>query len=79
MAIQPDDGTVTVSPLYPHLIRWLGLLLGGEYLLAALLVTNVALIIGLTLLYKLVCLDFPESTARRAMIYVLAFPAGFFC
>ena len=75
---QPDDGTVTVSPLYPHLIRWLGLLLGGEYLLAALLITNVALIIGLTLLYKLVCLDFPEFTARRAMIYVLAFPAGFF-
>jgi len=75
---QPDDGSVTVSPLYPHLIRWFGKLFGGEYLLAALLISNVALIIGLTLLYKLTMLDWPEDMARRAVVYQVAYPAGFF-
>jgi Gpi18-like mannosyltransferase len=74
----PDDGSVTVSPLYPLSIRLLGGLLGGEYLLAALLISSTALVIGLTFLYKLVCLDFPEWVARRAVVYQVALPAGFF-
>lgn len=73
-----DDGSATVSPLYPLLIRRLGALLGGEYLLAALLVSNGALIAGLVLIYRLVVLDFPHSVARRAVVYQVALPAGFF-
>jgi hypothetical protein len=74
----PDDGSAAFSPLYPLLIRWLGWLLGGEYLLAALLISNAALIAGLALLYKLVLLDFPEDVARRSVVYQVALPAGFF-
>jgi hypothetical protein len=72
------DGSVTVSPLYPLLIRGLGELLGGEYLLAALVISNVALIVALVLLYKLVVLDFSECVARRCVVYQVAIPAGFF-
>jgi hypothetical protein len=74
----PDDGSATVSPLYPLLIRWLGGLLGGEYLLAALVISNVALVGGLVLLYKLVVLDFSDCVARRSVVYQVAIPAGFF-
>jgi hypothetical protein len=74
----PDDGSTTVSPLYPLSIRLLGGLFGGEYLLAALLISNAALVIGLTFLYKLVRLDFSEWAARRAVVYQVALPAGFF-
>lgn len=74
----PDDGSTTVSPLYPLLIRWLGRLLGSEYLLAALLISNLALVVGLVLLYKLVRLDFPEDVARRSVAFQVALPAGFF-
>ena len=75
---RPDDGSATVSPLYPLLIRWFGGLLFGEYLLAALLISNAALIAGLIMLHKLVCLDFPEDVARRAVVFQVALPAGFY-
>jgi len=74
----PSDGSVAFAPLYPLLIRSVGGLLGGEYLLAALLISNVALVVGLALLYKLVSLDFSESVARRTVVYLVVFPAGFF-
>jgi hypothetical protein len=73
-----SDGSSTVSPLYPLLIRWLGALLGGEYLLASLLISNAALLAGLVVLYKLVRLDHPDSVARWAVVLQVGIPAGFF-
>jgi Gpi18-like mannosyltransferase len=73
-----SDGSTTVSPLYPLLIRWLGALLGGEYLLASLLVSNLAIFAGLVLLYKLVRLDYPGTVARWTLAVQVALPASFF-
>lgn len=66
------------APLYPLLIRLTGRLLGGEYLLASLIVSNVAMIAMLIVLHKLVELDFSREIARRTIVYMVAFPAGFF-
>ncbi|TET53266.1 MAG: hypothetical protein E3J64_03860 [Anaerolineales bacterium] len=73
-----SDGSATVSPLYPLLIRCVGALLGGEYLLASLIISNLALIAGLTFLYKLVRLDYPDSVAKRTLALQVALPASFF-
>ncbi|MFN2522593.1 MAG: mannosyltransferase family protein [Mycobacteriales bacterium] len=73
-----DDGSGAFFPLYPFLIRVVGTLTGGHWLLAAYLVSNVALIIGLVLLYRLTLREFSESMARKAVLYLCAFPTGFF-
>jgi len=74
----PETGNIIFPPLYPLLIRGLGLLLGGHYLLAALIVSNVACVGFLILLYRLIALDFSPELARRTILYLLAFPTGFF-
>jgi len=74
----PETGNVIFPPLYPLLIRGLGWLIGGHYLLAALLISNLACIVFLIFAYRLIALDFSQGTARQALLYLLAFPTGFF-
>ena len=73
-----DDGSGAFFPLYPLLIRLLGALTGGQLLLAAYVVSNVALIVALVLLYRLTALELSEPAARRAVLLMCAFPTGFF-
>lgn len=72
------DGSGAFFPLYPILIRVVGVLTGGHWLLAAYLVSNLSLIGALFLLYKLTALEFSDSMARKAVLYLCAFPTGFF-
>ncbi len=65
-------------PLYPILIRILGSLLGGNLLLAALIISSTALGICCVLLYKEARLFFDIPVATRGVIYFLAFPTAFF-
>lgn len=74
----PETGNIIFPPLYPLLIRGLGWLMGGHYLLAALLISNVACVVFLVFSCRLLMLDFPQDTARRTLNYLLAFPTGFF-
>jgi len=74
----PETGNVIFPPLYPLLIRGLGWLIGGHYLLAALLISNLACIVFLIFAYRLIALDFSQDAARQALLYLLAFPTGFF-
>ena len=73
-----DDGSGAFFPLYPLLIRAVGVLTGGHWLLAAYLVSNLALIVALVLLYRLTEREFSTSMARKAVLYLCAFPTGFF-
>lgn len=73
-----EDNSGAFFPLYPLLIRLLGTLTGGRPLLAAYLISNVALVVGLVLLYRLTALEYSEATARRAVLYLCVFPTGFF-
>ncbi|HWQ12469.1 MAG TPA: glycosyltransferase family 39 protein [Roseiflexaceae bacterium] len=72
-----ERGDITFHPLYPLLAALLGRLLGGQYLLAAWLVSQVCCVAMLALLYKLVALDEGEAVARRATLLLLGSPLGF--
>jgi Gpi18-like mannosyltransferase len=64
-------------PLYPILIRILGVLLGGNLMLSALVISSTALGISCVLLYKEARLIFDSKVATRSVIYFLAFPTAF--
>lgn len=73
---------VPFYPLYPWLIRLVGLPFGplGEQTAAllGLLIANVALFVGLIYLANLVARDLALSVARRTILYVLVFPTTVF-
>ena len=73
-----DDGSGAFFPLYPLLTRAVGVLTGGHWLLAAYLVSNIALAVALVLLYRLTALELSESHARRVVVYTCVLPTGFF-
>ena len=74
----PDDGSIIFPPLYPFLIRIFAPLVGGHYLLSALCISSLFALLTILLLLRLVRLDSNEHTARRAALYLIAFPSGFF-
>jgi Gpi18-like mannosyltransferase len=65
-------------PLYPLLIRFVDAVLPGDGLIAALVVSNLACFGVLVLLHRLTALELGESTARRTVFYLVAFPTAFF-
>jgi len=73
-----DDGSGAFFPLYPMAVRLVGIVTGGHWLLAAYAVSNIALVVALVLLHRLTAREFSEAFARRAVVYLCAFPTGFF-
>lgn len=73
-----DDGTSAFFPFYPLLVKLLGWLLGGNYLLAGVIISGGATLAALILLYELVRRDFGRETASRTALYLAAFPTAFF-
>jgi hypothetical protein len=70
-------------PLYPAAInllgRPLGLLLGSNgNLAAALIISNLAFLASLVLLYRLTEAELDEPTAKRSVVYWTIFPTAFF-
>jgi hypothetical protein len=74
-----QDSSIAYLPLYPLSIRWLASWLGEDYLLSALLVSNLATLVALLLLYELVRgEDASQETATKSILSLLLFPTGFF-
>ena len=66
-------------PLYPLLIRMTGAPLGHDFLLASILVSNVAALFALVAFYRLVIDDTHDlKIAQRATTYLVFFPTAFF-
>ena len=66
-------------PLYPFLVRAFGTLLGRNYLLASLMISNIAAIFAVLLFYMLVIDEFDDQElAKRSITYLVFFPTGFF-
>ena len=68
-------------PLYPLLIRVLATLFGGStdaYLLAGVLISNLALLVALAYLAALVAIDHDAAAGTRAALYLLVFPTSVF-
>lgn len=64
-------------PLYPLLMRWVGLVLGSPYI-GGLIVSNVCMILACLFLYKLVMdQENDQAVALRAVKYLFLMPAAF--
>lgn len=63
-------------PLYPLLMRFLGLVV-GDYYVAGLIISNVCLITACILLYKLVSSESDKNTALGSLKYLFLSPAAF--
>jgi len=72
------DGSTVFFPLYPLLMRLVGKVLGGNYLLGGIIVSNVAYFLALVYLYKLTQLEFDSQVASRTVVYLSVFPTAFF-
>jgi len=64
-------------PLFPLLERGVAFLLGGPFR-AGLIISNLAYLVVLVVLYRLVWEDFGEETAFRATLFLAVFPTAFF-
>ena len=81
-----DEQNSVFPPLYPLAIRGGGAVIrviGGwpvdtANLFAAILLSNVALIASLILLYHVTAQESDPATAQRTLLYLLFFPTGFF-
>ncbi len=73
-----QQSSVAFFPLYPWLMHVLGWVLGGQYLLAGILVSIFCFCGGLVFLYRLVLADFDESIASRTIWLLAIFPTSFF-
>lgn len=65
-------------PLYPWLIRGLAPLLGGNHLIAALIISNLALIAALAVFYRLCDRELQPDVAHRAVGYMVLLPPALF-
>jgi len=68
-------------PLYPLGMRFVGKLFGGthaSFLLAGIIISNVAFIALFALLYRVTELEIGQSYAQRTIVYLAVFPASFF-
>jgi hypothetical protein len=74
----PGDGTTAFLPLYPWAVGLLGLLLGGRYLVAGVILSSLICAGVLILLYRLVREQYAPDLAPRTVLYLAIFPAAFF-
>lgn len=66
-------------PFYPLLIRWVGGLIGGNFIFAGLLISHVAFIFSLILFsHILKKYNFSENTIFWSVAFVLLFPTAFY-
>ena len=72
------DASIAFMPLYPLLMRFVALFLGGNYMLAALLLSTLFCFITLVLLYELLAQLYPGQFARKAVVLFITFPTAFF-
>ena len=73
-----SDGSAAFFPLYPSLVRAVSWIVGGHPLLAATLVSNLAFLGSLLVLYDLTVRELSEGVARRTIVYLAVFPTAFF-
>jgi Gpi18-like mannosyltransferase len=65
-------------PLYPIAERIISIPLGDDVYVAGILISNLAFLGALTVLYRFVETEFDGGTAGRATLYLAVFPTAFF-
>ncbi|MFL5680709.1 MAG: mannosyltransferase family protein [Chloroflexota bacterium] len=72
-----DPGTA-FFPVLPVLIRVVGFLVGGNLVVAALVVVGVGYVAAMAILHRMVSDDIDGGTADRSILYLSIFPTAFF-
>jgi hypothetical protein len=74
----PQDGTLAFMPLYPWLVRSLGALT-GNYLLAAIIISNLSCLLALLLFYEVALGEVRnKDIALWGTFFLVCFPSSFF-
>ncbi len=76
-AIDPHQSNFGFFPLYPLIIGGIGKIVGGHLLVCGIIVSNLCALLAAWFLYKLVLIDRDSKTARRAVLFLFAFPTSF--
>lgn len=71
-------------PLFPLLIKFFSIFLGGKkafdlgYFTSAFLTSNISFVLALIIFYKLILIDFSRKIAWKSIMFLLVFPTSFF-
>jgi hypothetical protein len=79
--VRGGRSSIAYFPVYPLLMRWVGRLFGPgpvAVYYGGILVSWVAFVLAMIVLYRLAALDLPEDRAERAVLYTAVFPFAFF-
>jgi hypothetical protein len=72
------DNSAAFSPLLPLLVRGLGTVLGGAYLIAGMIIALAAYFAAMVVLFKFVQLDLGPRVAFWSVVLISVFPTAFF-
>jgi len=81
-AVAGGRSNIAFAPVYPLLMRYVGRLFGrapGNLYLGGIIVSWVAFVAAMVILYRLASLDLPRRRAERAVLLTAVFPFSFFC
>jgi hypothetical protein len=80
-AVAGGRSNIAFAPVYPLLMRYVGRVFGrapGDLYLGGILVSWVAFVAAMVILYRLAALDLPRRRAERAVLLTAIFPFSFF-
>ena len=72
------DGSPAFFPLFPLLVRAMGVLLGDRWLLAGFYVSNAALFATMLLLFRLTEREYSTAMARHTVLFLAVFPTSLY-
>ncbi len=70
--------TQAFFPMYPILVKLVSIITFGNYLVAALLVSNICFLLGITYFYKLTKNIFDQSVAFWSCLFIIFSPTSFY-
>jgi Gpi18-like mannosyltransferase len=74
----PQPEMAAYFPLYPVLVQLFNKTLHLDLLLSGMLVSNLAFLAALIVLYRFGMIEFDEETAKRSVLYLTVFPTALF-
>ena len=80
-AVAGGRSNIAFAPVYPLLMRYVGRMFGrapGDLYLGGILVSWLAFVAAMVILYRLAALDLPRRRAERAVLLTAIFPFSFF-
>ncbi len=71
-----SQGDVAYFPLYPAVVHTVSAVLHQDPLIIGMLISNLAFLGALMVLYRLVTKEFDQETAKRCVLYITIFPTA---